>query len=155
MAADEGLFMFGDDLETILELLESDEAMEEQFVSAVSEVQSVELVCHCGKKYKTKGGLERHRAAKHSQNSQAPQLLTQSVLMEIVSTAIQKIKESKVFSEGIRSELSLYQYEVLEEGSEEFKNLKSLFEGHMKNSHVEKFYGKYLWNSAFELCQIF
>ncbi|KAJ7386998.1 hypothetical protein OS493_003961 [Desmophyllum pertusum] len=117
--------------------------MEEQFVSAVSEVQSVELVCHCGKKYKTKGGLERHRAAKHSQNSQAPQLLTQSVLMEIVSTAIQKIKESKVFSEGIRSELSLYQYEVLEEGSEEFKNLKSLFEGHMKNSHVEKFYGKY------------
>ena len=38
MAADEGLFMFGDDLETILELLESDEAMEEQFVSAVSEV---------------------------------------------------------------------------------------------------------------------
>lgn len=100
-------------------------------------------MCHCGKKYKTKGGLERHRAAKHSQNSQAPQLLTQSVLMEIVSTAIQKIKESKVFSEGIRSELSLYQYEVLEEGSEEFKNLKSLFEGHMKNSHVEKFYGKY------------
>ncbi|KAJ7352735.1 hypothetical protein OS493_034086 [Desmophyllum pertusum] len=30
--------MFGDDLETILELLEGDEAMEEQFVSAVSEV---------------------------------------------------------------------------------------------------------------------
>ena len=55
----------------------------------------------------------------------------------------QKIKESKVFSESIRSELSLYQYEVLEEGSEEFKNLKSLFEGHMKNSNVEKFYGKY------------
>ncbi|KAJ7319490.1 hypothetical protein OS493_036133 [Desmophyllum pertusum] len=72
MAADEGLFMLGDDLETILELLEGDEAMEEQFVSAVSEVQSVGLVCHCGKKYKTKGGLERHRAAKHSQNSQAP-----------------------------------------------------------------------------------
>ena len=89
-------------------------------------------MCHCGKKYKTKGGLERHRAAKHSQNSQAHQLLTQSVLMEIVSTAIQKIKEAKVFSESIRSELSLYQYEVLEEGSEEFKNLNSLFEGDME-----------------------
>ena len=63
--------------------------------------------------------------------------------MEIVSTAIQKIKEAKVFSESVRSELYLYQYEVLEEGSEEFKNLKSLFEGHMKNSNVEKFYGKY------------
>ncbi|KAJ7319491.1 hypothetical protein OS493_036134 [Desmophyllum pertusum] len=59
--------------------------------------------------------------------------------MEIVSTAIQKIKESKVFSEGIRSELSLYQYEVLEEGSEEFKNLKSLFEGHMKIAMLKKF----------------
>ena len=36
--ADEGLFMFGDDLETTLELLEGDEAMEKQFVSAVGEV---------------------------------------------------------------------------------------------------------------------
>ena len=65
--------------------------------------------------------------------------------MEIVSAAIQKIKETgKVFSGSIRSELSLYQYfKVLEEGSEEFKNFKSLFEGHMKNSNVEKFYGKY------------
>ena len=36
--ADEGLFMFGDDLETILDLLEGLEAMEREFVSAVSEV---------------------------------------------------------------------------------------------------------------------
>ena len=36
--ADEGLFMFGDDLETILELSEGDEAVEREFVSAVSEV---------------------------------------------------------------------------------------------------------------------
>lgn len=32
------LFIFGDDFEAILEILESDEGLEEQFVAAVSEV---------------------------------------------------------------------------------------------------------------------
>ncbi|KAM7440484.1 hypothetical protein ABFA07_010310 [Porites harrisoni] len=54
------LFLFGDDFEAILHILDEDEVLQEQFSTAASEVQSSEIVCSdCGKKYKTRGGYQR------------------------------------------------------------------------------------------------
>ena len=84
----------------------------------------------CGKKYNTRGGYQRHRAAKHSPNPNEHCLtLTPSILAEIVRNALKKIYERKVFAEELRKELKQYEYEVLEEGTQEFSVMKALFEG--------------------------
>ena len=110
------------------------------------QVQSSEIVCKvCGKKYKTKGGLNRHTGAKHSQTQDGVQqrLFTPSIPTGIVNSALLKVKDSKVFSASIRKELNLYTFQQLEEGTEEFTQLKNIYEGFIKNSDAEKFYGKY------------
>lgn len=57
--ADDCDFLTGDDLDAILDMLEADEGVEEEFNIEVENVQKQEIVCKkCGKKYKTKGGYE-------------------------------------------------------------------------------------------------
>ena len=110
----------------------------------VEQVQSDELVCQlCGKKYKTKGGLQRHTKAKHGQNQDEDQqrLLSPSILAEIVSSALLKVTNTKVFSASIRNELSLYTFQQPEE--QDFTKLKKIYDGLVKNSDAEKFYGKF------------
>ena len=98
----------------------------------------------CGKKYKTRGGYQRHRAAKHSPNPNEHRLtLTPSILAEIVRNALKNIYQREVFAEELREELKQYEYAVLEEGTQEFSVMKALFEGYSKNGNAEKFYGNY------------
>lgn len=98
----------------------------------------------CGKKYKTRGGYQRHRAAKHSPNPNEHRLtLTPSILAEIVRNALKNIYQREVFAEELREELKQYEYAVLEEGTHEFSVMKALFEGYSKNGNAEKFYGNY------------
>ena len=55
------------------------------------QVQSEEIVCGvCRKKYKTKGGLKRHTAAKHNQSQGREQQrpFTPSTLADIVNSAL-------------------------------------------------------------------
>ncbi|KAL9981446.1 hypothetical protein ACROYT_G010152 [Oculina patagonica] len=56
-----------------------DEDIEEQISVAVGNVEHHEIVCNaCGKKYKTRGSYERHKAAKHNREQQqhlSPNLL--------------------------------------------------------------------------------
>ncbi|XP_022810164.1 uncharacterized protein LOC111347172, partial [Stylophora pistillata] len=141
----EDLILFGDNFEAILDIFDEDEVLQEQFSTAASEVQSTEIVCsECGKKYKTRGGYQRHRAAKHNPNRNEHRLtLTASILAEIVRNALKNIYEREVFAEDLRKELKQYEYQVLEEGTQEFSVMKALFEGYSKNGNAEKFYGNY------------
>ncbi|XP_020629095.1 uncharacterized protein LOC110066226, partial [Orbicella faveolata] len=86
------LFLFGDDCEAILALLQNDEAIEEQFAATVGNAQSADVVCSdCGKQYKTRGGYQSHRAAKRNptENERQEQAtLTPNFLAEIVHNAI-------------------------------------------------------------------
>ena len=76
-------------------------------------------MCHeCGKKYKTRGGFQRHRAAKHGQQKDREEMtLTPGILGQIVCSAVLSIKENKVFSASIRNELDLYSFEDEKEKS--------------------------------------
>ena len=100
----------------------------------------------CGKKYKTKGGLNRHHTgAKHSQNHGGEQQSTYSnrILADIVSGSLLKVINTKVYSASLKRELNLYTSEQVQEGTEEFGKLKTIYEGFAKNGNAEKFYGKY------------
>ncbi|KAJ7331141.1 hypothetical protein OS493_020843 [Desmophyllum pertusum] len=117
------LYLFGDDFEAILDILEEDEEFEEQCEAAVSDIQATDIVCKdCGKKYKTRGGYERHRTSKHDDQQQSQMPLTPSVLAEIVNNAVNKVKESRVFAASLRNEFSAYRYVQLEEGTAEFSS---------------------------------
>ena len=97
-----------------------------------------------GKKYKTRGRYQRHRAAKDSPNLNEHRLtLTPSILAEIVRNALKNIYQREVFAEELREELKQYEYAVIEEGTQEFSVMKALFEGYSKNGNAEKFYGNY------------
>ncbi|CAH3149086.1 unnamed protein product [Pocillopora meandrina] len=141
------LFVFGDDFETILNMLEEDEAIEKHFSTTAIDVQSADFVCSdCGKKYKTRGGYQRHRASKHNPNENDRQertTLTLSSLAEIVKYAIQTVNRGRAFAPSLRNELNLYQFKQFDEGTDEFTVLKTIYDGYLKNGDVEKFYGKY------------
>ena len=53
------------------------------------------------------------------------------------------MKSTKVYSSTLRNELSSYTFEQLEEESEEFTIIRSIYEGIVKNGDAEKFYGKF------------
>lgn len=95
--------------------------------------------------YKTPGGYERHRVAKHSRSESEASLrvFSSSLLEEIVPGAIRSINASEVFAESLRSELNNYKYQPLLEGTHEFCVLKTLYDGFLKNGNLEKFYSKY------------
>lgn len=104
-----------------------------------------EIVCSdCGKKYKTQGGFKRHRTMKHGNSNDEQQLktLNSRILHEIVDTAILKVKENMVYSTEIREELNSYRFE-LEEGTAEFTEIKTLYDGFLKHGNVEKFYTQF------------
>jgi len=93
------------------------------------QVQSEESICAvCGKKYKTKGGLKRHKVTKLSQNQSGEQQMsfTPSTLADIVRRALVKVKNTKVYSASLRNELNTYIFPQLEEGTEEFAQIKNL-----------------------------
>ncbi|KAL9956840.1 hypothetical protein ACROYT_G038383 [Oculina patagonica] len=141
----EELFLWEDDLDVILDILEGDEAVEQQFVATANNVQQQEIICKdCGKKYKTKGGYERHRISKHSSlHEGSSQPLSASILAEVVASAIRKINAAEVFTKSLRSELRNYSFQQPEEGSLEFATIKSIYDGFLKKGDLEKFYQKY------------
>ena len=115
--------------------------------SFLPQVQSADFVCsECGKKYKTRGGYQRHRASKHNPNENDRQertTLTPSSLAEIVKYAIQTVNRGRAFAPSLRNELNLYQFKQFDEGTDEFTVLKTIYDGYLKNGDIEKFYGKY------------
>lgn len=83
------------------------------------------------------------------------QQLSPSVLAEIVDRAVRNVKERKVFAENLRTELSNYSYQQLQEDSNEFSAIKAIYEGYARNGDAEKFYGKYYATVAAKSTQFF
>ena len=95
----------------------------------------------CGKKYKSRGGYQRHRATKHNADQNAHHLtLTPSILAEIVNNALKNISEREVFAADLRNELKQYEYG---RETQEFTEIKKLFEDYFKTGNAEKSYGNY------------
>ncbi|PFX27387.1 hypothetical protein AWC38_SpisGene7885 [Stylophora pistillata] len=119
--------LWGDDFEVILDIL-GDETVKQQFIATVNNVQQHEIICKdCGKKYKTKGGYERHRSLKHSSLHEGSiQPLSVSILAEVLASAIRKINETEVFRKSLRDELSKYSFQQPEERGLEFTGIKSI-----------------------------
>ena len=98
----------------------------------------------CGKKYKSRGGYQRHRATKHNADQNAHHLtLTPSILAEIVNNALKNISEREVFAADLRNELKQYEYEEPGGETQEFTVIKKLFEDYFKTGNADKFYGNY------------
>lgn len=203
-SASDELYLFGDDFDAVLDILEEDDALGEHFEISVSNVSSSwdqmvpywldygksaswtpwiplhafeslktklkcltlhatprspiltsfissliikvqpskEIVCSdCHKKYKTKGGYERHRATKH--NNWTPSSLTPRTLVDIVKCALQTTIKEKAFAAGLRDELTNYQFQELEEGSQEFATIQLLYNDFVKSNNTEKFYSNF------------
>ncbi|PFX27507.1 uncharacterized protein LOC111327477 [Stylophora pistillata] len=72
MADSSELFIFGDDFDAILDILEEEEELDEYFTEAADDVEFDDLVCElCSKKCKSKSGLKRHKTAKHKDQNSA------------------------------------------------------------------------------------
>lgn len=66
MADGSDLFLFGDDFDAILEIMEAEDNIDVHFEDAVAEVQKDDIECqHCHKRCKSRSGLKRHITAKH------------------------------------------------------------------------------------------
>ena len=79
---------------------------------------------------------------------------TASLLAEIVSSAVLKIKERKEFDASLRNELTSLIFE-LEEGSQEFSLLKTIYESLQKKGDAEKFYSSFYGNVALNATKYF
>ena len=71
-------------------------------------VQKRFCVRKCSKKYKTRGGYERHQASKHSERADRQMPFDSAVLNEFVNNTVLKLLENKAHSEILRQELSYY-----------------------------------------------
>ena len=60
-----------------------------------------------------------------------------------MSIAVRSINVAEVFAESLRSELNSYTYQPIQEGTDEFFALKTLYDDFFKNGNLEKFYSKY------------
>lgn len=69
-------------------------------------------------------------------------MFTTSLLAEMVNSAVQSIKERKVFNLSRKNELTVFIFE-LEERSDEFFYLKTIYESLRKKGDVEKLYSNF------------
>ena len=69
-------------------------------------------------------------------------MFTTSLLAEMVNSAAQSIKERKVFNLSRKNELTVFIFE-LEERSDEFFYLKTIYESLRKKGDVEKLYSNF------------
>lgn len=149
MADVNDLFLFGDDFDAIIDILEAEEVVQEQFSEAVNEVQNSRLICDlCKKTYKSKGGLKRHTSLKHQEDSarqdeEKSETFTAEILANMVDEVKLKLADNKVFPKGLRDELRSYVFVKLGEQTLEFCELRKTYEGLVKNGDAEKFYTKF------------
>ena len=93
----------------------------------------------CGKKYKSRGGYQRHRATKHNDSNQNAHhlTLTPNILAEIVNNALKNIREREVFAADLRNELKHYVYEQPGGETQEFTVIKKLFEDYFSSTNYD------------------
>ena len=96
-----------------------------------------------GKSIRLKVDMTGNRVTKHADNATS----TTSNLCELVNSAMENIKKRKVFNASIRNEMTGFRFE-LEEGSQEFSVLKTIYESLQKNGDAEKFYSNVYTDKA-------
>ena len=79
---------------------------------------------------------------------------TASLLAEIVSSAVLKVKERKEFDASLRNEIASLIFE-LEEGSQEFYLLQTIYESLQKKGDAEEFYSNFYGNVAMNAIKYF
>lgn len=79
---------------------------------------------------------------------------TASLLAEIVSSAVLKVKERKEFDASLGNEIASLIFE-LEEGSQEFSLLKTIYESLQKKGDAEKFYSSFYGKVALNATKYF
>ncbi|XP_074631508.1 uncharacterized protein LOC141890038 [Acropora palmata] len=145
MAEVNELYLFQDDFGTILEILEileDEEELDEQFREAAIEVQLENTVCElCLKKCKSKSGLKRHITVKHKDTSNEGEQhrdLGFLAYSRIVEKAKLKIVDNKIYLKEIRDEIE--SFTNLEDSSAEFSEIQSLHKRLKKSGNTERFY---------------
>ncbi|XP_074636359.1 uncharacterized protein LOC141894570 [Acropora palmata] len=142
MAEVNELYLFQDDFGTILEILEDEEELDEQFREAAIEVQLENTVCElCLKKCKSKSGLKRHITVKHKDTSNEGEQhrdLGFVAYSRIVEKAKLKIVDNKIYPKEIRDEIE--SFTNLEDSSAEFSEIQSLHKRLKKSGNTERFY---------------
>ena len=63
-------------------------------------------------------------------NQEGCQKLSPTFLAEVVGNAVCNVIENKVFARNLRSELSRYSYQQLDEESDESSGVKTIYEGY-------------------------
>ncbi|XP_031553408.1 uncharacterized protein LOC116290505 [Actinia tenebrosa] len=141
-AADSEEFVFGDNLEAILDILEADEDIEREFLEAVDEVKKDEVTCEfCNKKCKSIRGLKRHITMKHDkpiptasepiprqqeEESSTNTSMTTDVLVVMVDDVKLKLLDNLIYNESKRDEIKAYSFNKPAEESEEFSVIKGI-----------------------------
>ena len=81
----------------------------------------------CKKTYKTRGGFQRHRASKHSQQVNGKQFIpTEEILREMVHSTMLNLREKKIYSVNLRNEMDIPKFQGLK--TNEFSELKYIFD---------------------------
>ncbi|XP_044174313.1 uncharacterized protein LOC122957940 [Acropora millepora] len=137
MADDSDLFLFGDNFDAILEIMETEDNIDVHFEDAVAEVQKDNIECqHCHKRCKSKSGLKRHIIAKHKTFGETNDAtsegkhqcqFTSEVVARMINEAKQRLTDNKVFPKNVREELRAYNFTGISEETEEFLNLQTIF----------------------------
>ncbi|XP_015752231.1 PREDICTED: uncharacterized protein LOC107332023 [Acropora digitifera] len=153
MADDSDLFLFGDNFDAILEIMETEDNIDVHFEDAVAEVQKDNIECqHCRKRCKSKSGLKRHINAKHKTFGETNDAtregkhqcqFTSEVLARMINEAKQRLTDNKVFPKNVREELRAYNFTGISEETEEFLNLQTIFKCLVKKTDAEKFYSMF------------
>ncbi|XP_068676884.1 uncharacterized protein [Montipora foliosa] len=147
MAEVNDLYLIEDDFGTILEILEDEEELDEQFREAAIEVQLENTVCElCLKKCKSKSGLKRRITVKHKDTSNLAKQdegeqhrdLGFVAYSRIVEKAKLKIVDNTIYPKEIRDEIE--SFTNLEDSSAEFSEIQSLHKRLKKSGNAERFY---------------
>ncbi|XP_068725249.1 uncharacterized protein [Montipora capricornis] len=142
MAEVNDLYLFEDDFGTVLEILEDEEELDEQFREAAIEVQLENTVCELCLK-KCKNGLKRHITVKHKDTSNLAKQdegeqhrdLGFVAYSRIVEKAKLKIVDNKIYPKEIRDEIE--SFTNLEDSSAEFSEIQSLHKRLKKSGNAE------------------
>ena len=120
----------------------------------IPQIVDGEFCCSvCGKKCKSKGGLTRHKRAKHEADTLVctsesnENGFTIEVYCQLVNQSAKSLSEDECYPESIRKEFETYVFNVLEEdyqaANERFAQIKMLYTSVKRKGNVEKFYSKY------------
>eukprot|EP00794_Sanderia_malayensis_P004330 gene4330-4903_t len=145
----------GEDLDVILELLESeflDEEIEilDAFEEAVSQIEDSDIECEiCGKKCRSKCGLTRHKNTKHKvASTHEVDSFSIEDYCQLVSQCVESLSNDECYSEDVRTGFQEYVFVYAPQDHDlesiaMFGRIKKLYNSLEKKGNVEQFYSTY------------